>query len=189
MTKAIIICTMLLIHHNSHAQNFHKNAIKIGLIEPFLHTALLSYERFSEDTSFSIQFSTLLTKRSLNVWEGIQADVSGYGAEIQGRYNFKDGFNYKLYFGVFAKYSQHNFQINIPAGKIDILKGTSKNLGVVGGYRLFFTKHRLFLDCSYGAGWHFADYSGKFSDKGRIIPSIISNGIFPKFDLSIAYKF
>ena len=43
----------------------------------------------------------------------------------------------------------------------------------------------LCLDATLGAGYHFADYSGRFSEKGRLIPSIVSNGVLPKIDLKI----
>ncbi len=189
MRLFLLFFLVMMTFFNASAQSSVKNVFKVGLIQPFYGTFQLSYERFSSDTSFSFQVSGSITKRELVMWEGLMADIFGNSIELQGRYNFKEGFKYKFYCGVFFKYGQSKFSIDIPAGKIDILEGNSKNIGVLIGYRFFFTKSRIYVDCSAGEGYHFADYSGRFSDKGRLIPSIISSGISPKLDLTVGIKF
>lgn len=84
------------------------------------------------------------------------------------------------------KYRESDFLLDIPAGQIDILNGNSKNVGILLGCR---TKAKVFLDVSLGTGYHFADYSGRLGQNGRLIPSIISSGIFPKIDLSSGVRF
>ena len=189
--KAVILFMNLLIGLNISAQR-RENAIKIGLIEPFLLTMGVSYERFFPDAEFSLQLNGSITKQKTTIWETLSADLFGYSAEIQGRYYFallkNQSIPAGIYAGVYADYSQYQISINIPEGKVNLLDGNSKVLGFLFGYQRRFLSNFL-LDGTIGGGYHLADYSGRFSEKGRIIPSIVSNGFLPKIDLKLGFAF
>jgi hypothetical protein len=44
------------------------------------------------------------------------------------------------------------------------------------------------LDFNVGGGYQFADYAGRFNQKGKIIP-FINSGIVPKVDFMIGFAF
>ena len=68
------------------------------------------------------------------------------------------------------------------------VQSKSKIFGLFIGYQQAF-HNRVFIDATLGSGFHKADYSGKFSDKGRVIPSLIASGFIPKFDLRAGIAF
>ncbi len=167
------------------------NVLKIGLTEPFYSAFGVAYEKFIPNTHFSIQANTSVTQRKIIIWDGLTAKMFGFSGEIQGRY-----YHYSkskrapngIYNGLFAKYAQHQMTMPVPEGTINLLDGNSKVFGYFMGYQHGFTE-RFFVDMTFGGGYHIADYSGRFSDKGRVIPSLISNGFLPKFDLKMGMAF
>lgn len=167
-----------------------KNIVKLDLIDPFLLTFTGSYERFLTDERFSFQVSASYTQRSTTIWEDLRPDLKGFGGEIQARYyaptngNFPNG----LYLGAFGSYSQYDMILAVPDGIVNFLDGNSKFFGIAAGYQWDF-KSSLFVDLTLGAGYHIADYSGRFSERGRLIPSVISNGVLPKLDFKIGWGF
>ena len=169
----------------------HENVIKLDLVEPFYSTLGASFEKFIPDTDFSIQFNGSLTTRKITVWESLAANVRGYGAELQGRYYFSMKHHTLpsgVYNGIYAKYAPLKITMHIPEGDVNILDGNSKIIGFFAGYQHGFG-NRFFVDATFGGGYHIADYRGKFSQKGRVIPSIISSGIIPKFDVKMGVAF
>ncbi|GEM_PF-2411579 len=165
----------------------NNNLIKVGLIEPFFLTFNAAYEKFVPNSSFSFQISGSVTQRTVTIWENISPSIFGYSGDIQGRYYASNKLR-GIYGGAFAEYSRYNIELKIPEGDVSFLSGNSKLLGVVGGYQLVF-QSRLYLDFTLGGGYHFADYSGKFSDKGKLLPAIISNGLLPKIDIKFGIGF
>ncbi|MGB8190472.1 MAG: DUF3575 domain-containing protein, partial [Chitinophagaceae bacterium] len=89
-----------------------------------------------------------------------------------------------IYTGLFVDYSQYKITLSIPEGDINFLDGNSKFVGFVLGYQ-HCIKSRLHIDGNFGGGYHIADYSGRFSEKGRVLPSLITNGFLPKIDIQI----
>jgi hypothetical protein len=175
---------------NLHAQR-RDNIIKLGLIEPYYATLGIAYERFIPETTISIQLSGALTQRNVTIWENLKPTLKGFGGELQGRYYFASK-NRKtvsgIYNGVFGKYAQNKISMVVPEGVVNFLDGNSKVFGVFIGYQQGF-HNRVFVDITLGSGYHKADYSGRFSDKGRVIPSLISSGFVPKFDIKAGIAF
>ncbi|MBL7816167.1 MAG: DUF3575 domain-containing protein [Saprospiraceae bacterium] len=178
------------IHFQLQAQQ-HENIIKLGLIEPFYSGMGVAFERFIGDTKFSVQAYGSLTNRKVTIWENLQPTLFGFGGELQGRYYFANTKRKTIsgiYNGVFAKYLQNKISMMLPEGEAVFLDGNSRIAGLLIGYQQGFF-NRFFIDVSLGSGYHIADYSGKFSDKGRIIPSLISSGFVPKFDIKAGIAF
>jgi Protein of unknown function (DUF3575) len=180
----------LLANINLQAQR-HDNIVKFGLIEPFYSSMGLAYERFIPGTTFSIQAYGSLTLRNVKIWESLRPTMKGYSAEVQGRYYY-DQKNRNtvsgIYNGVFAKYGETQITMKVPDGVVNFLDGNSKIFGLFIGYQKAF-HNRFFIDGTLGSGFHKADYSGRFSDKGRVIPSVIASGFIPKVDLRAGIAF
>lgn len=167
------------------------NIVKLDLIDPFLLTFTGSYERFLSDERFSVQVSASYTQRNTTIWEDLHPKFSGFGAEIQARYYAsmsQRSTSKGLYLGAFGSYSQYDMNLALTDGIVNFLDGNSKFFGIAAGYQGDF-KSSLFIDLTLGAGYHIADYSGRFSERGRVIPSVISNGILPKLDFKIGWGF
>jgi Protein of unknown function (DUF3575) len=167
------------------------NIIKLDVIQPIFSTFGLSYERVLPN-DWSVQLHGSYTYRDITIWESLQPKFTGFAAELQARRYFPAA-NRDLPTGVFAgaygKYAQYQMNMVIPAGKINFLDGNSKIFGVLLGYQHGFWENRFCVEVCLGGGYHIADYKGKLSERGRIIPSIISNGILPKIDLKIGIAF
>lgn len=185
----LIPIAFLLSIQTAQAQR-RENIVKIGLIEPFLSSFGIGYERFLPDTELSFQLGGSITQRKMVIWENLEPKASGYNAELQVRYYYpvKKSIPSGIYAGLFGEYSQLKINMDIPDGTINFLDGNSKFIGFLLGYQLGF-KSRLFLDGTLGGGYHIADYSGRFAERGRIIPSIVSNGFLPKLDLKFGFAF
>ena len=180
----------LLANSNLQAQR-HENIIKLGLIEPFYSSLGVAYERFIPETNISLQAYGSLTNRNVTIWENLNPTLKGFSAEIQGRYYYATKNRNTIsgiYNGVFGKYGETQITMKVPEGVINFLDGNSKIFGLFIGYQQAF-HNRVFIDATLGSGFHKADYSGKFSDKGRVIPSLIASGFIPKFDLRAGIAF
>lgn len=89
MHKFFILFTFMVISAAVCGQSNQRNALKLGIPQMFYSTIQISYERFSSDSAFTFQVSGSFTARKMLLWEEVRAQVSGFGAEIQGRHNFK----------------------------------------------------------------------------------------------------
>lgn len=180
-----------LLSQNSVQAQRHENVLKLGLIEPFYSSFGISYEKFIPKTDFSVQANSSITQRKITIWDNLTAKMFGWSTEIQGRYYFKVNkkrFPHGIYNGLFTKYAQYKITMPVPEGTVNFLDGNSKFLGFFMGYQHGFSNH-FFVDATFGGGYHKADYSGRFSDKGRVIPSLISSGFLPKVDLKMGIAF
>jgi Protein of unknown function (DUF3575) len=174
-----------------HAQR-KDNVLKMDVIQPIFSTFGASYERFLNKTPWSIQLSGSFTSRTVTIWESLSPQLTGFSGELQGRRYFESGqrdLPTGVYAGAYAKYSAYKIHLQLPAGDVNFLDGNSKVGGIFLGYQHAFFNNVLCLDATLGGGYHFADYSGRFSEKGRLIPSIVSNGVLPKVDLKIGIAF
>lgn len=168
-----------------------ENVIKIGLIEPFYSSFGVSYEKFIPETDISVQLHGSVLQRNIKIWENLTSKLSGFGVELQGRYyhSFKrHSVPSGIYNGLFIQYEQNKISMHIPEGVVNFLDGNSKFIGIIFGYQHGFGDH-FFLDGTMGGGYHIADYSGRFSERGRVIPSLISSGFLPKFDVKMGVAF
>ena len=169
----------------------HDNIIKLGLVEPFYSSLGVAYERFIPGTSISLQAYGSLTQRNVTIWESLEPTLKGFSGEIQGRFYHSSKTRNTIsgiYNGAFAKYGETQITMKVPEGVVNFLDGNSKIFGLFIGYQQAFS-NRFFVDATLGSGYHKADYSGKFSEKGRVIPAIISSGFIPKFDLRAGIAF
>lgn len=167
-----------------------KNVVKIGLLEPIFSSFGLAYQRFVPEKKLSIQLGGSFTQRKVTIWENLKPSVTGFSVELQARYHYSKKENILaggIYTGLFVDYSQYKMKLSISQGDINFLDGNSKFAGFVLGYQLCI-KSRLYIDGSFGGGYHIADYSGRFSEKGRVLPSLITNGFLPKIDIQIGFS-
>ena len=167
-----------------------KNVVKVGLLEPIFSSFGLAYQRFVPGKKVSLQVGGSLTQRKITIWENLEPKVKGFSIELQGRYHYpvkESILTSGIYTGLFVDYSHYKVTLTIPEGDINFLDGNSKFVGFVLGYQRCI-KSRLYIDGSFGGGYHIADYSGRFSEKGRVLPSLISNGFLPKIDIQIGFS-
>ena len=186
---ALFLC--LITHIGAQAQHRRENIIKLGLIEPYYSSLGIAYERFIPETEISIQVYTSFTQRNITIWDNLKPTMIGFSGELQGRYYLAAKRRKTvsgIYNGVFGKYATNKISMEIPEGTVNFLDGNSKVFGLLVGYQQGFN-NRFFIDLTMGSGYHKADYSGKFSDKGRVIPSLISSGFIPKFDFRVGLAF
>ncbi len=189
--KFYTFCFLCLAANVSLSAQQHENIIKLGLIEPYYLTLGVAYERFLPNLPISIQVYGSVTQRDVQIWESIKPKMRGFSGEIQGRYYYDNKSRNTIsgiYNGVFVKYLENKMTMQIPAGTVNYLDGNSKIFGLFIGYQHGF-HNRVFIDATLGSGYHKADYSGRFSDRGRVIPAIISSGFVPKFDLKAGVAF
>jgi hypothetical protein len=187
----IFILLNLTIPLSLHAQR-KDNVLKLDVIQPIFSTFGASYERFFDKTAWSVQLSGSFTSRNVTIWESLSPQLTGFSGELQGRRYFESGqrdLPTGAYAGLYGKYSGYKIHLQLPAGDVNFLDGNSKIGGILLGYQHGFLNNLLCLDATIGAGYHFADYSGRFSEKGRLIPSLVSNGVLPKIDLKIGFAF
>ena len=185
-TLCLIIIYFLIFYSNLNSQS--ENRIKIGLIEPFFLTFNAAYEKFIPNSPFSVQLSGSLTQRNVTIWENIKPSLSGFSFDLQGRYYAFHEKKKGIYGALFTEYSQYKLKLRIPDGDVNFLDGNSKLIGLAAGWQIGFAS-KLYVDFTLGGGYHIADYSGRFSDKGRLLPSIVSNGILPKVDVKFGIGF
>jgi hypothetical protein len=192
MKKILYSCLFFCLAANVDVQaQRRENIVKLGLIEPFYSSLGMGYERFIPETNISIQASGSLLRRNVTIWESLRPKLKGFSGEIQGRYYYPTkGRNTVsgIYNGVFFKYAENKITMQVPEGVVNFLDGKSKVFGLFMGYQKGFN-NRLFIDATLGSGFHKADYSGRFSERGRVIPSLISSGFVPKFDLKAGIAF
>lgn len=193
-TSYLIIVISLVLSTQVQAQSIYApdrtNVVKIGLLEPIFSSFGLAYQKFIPDKNISLQIGGSLTQRKVTIWENLEPKIKGFSVEVQGRYHFpakESILSSGVYTGLFVDYSQYKITLAIPDGDINFLDGNSKFVGFVLGYQ-HCIKSRLYIDGSFGGGYHIADYSGRFSEKGRVLPSLITNGFLPKIDIQIGFS-
>jgi len=187
--KNIIICISTLFPMLLFSQPTNDNVFKYDLTGSFFSTQILSYEKVFYDNYASIQITASGTLKQINIWDELTAQLIGYSIEFQPRHYFDSILEIdNLYTGVYLKYSEHNLVVHTIQDKIDLLNGNSKVVGIVFGWQKEIAD-RFYMDLTIGGGYHIADYSGRISQYGSLIPSIISNGFLPKLSIKAGYGF
>lgn len=190
--KTYILGLIMLCSIQAFGQNEKYHIFKLETTQLAFSTIGITYEWVIPEVPWSVQLRGSYTQHSATLWEGLHPKLSGFGGEIQVRRYFEEAERYLpngAYVGAYGKYVQRKIALTIPAGTIRFLDGNSKIVGVLLGYQHGFLKDFLFLDATLGAGYHFADYSGRFSERGRLLFDIISNGLTPKLNIAVGFTF
>lgn len=169
------------------------NVLKIGALEPLFSTYSLAYERFIDETELSIQGKASVAYRNIVLWDAVQPKYFGYSLELQARFYFiiyERQVPNGLYLGLFGKYSRKNATLKTASSEITFIDGFGKTIGLLTGWQHRFQKSmsRFVFDFNFGGGYQFADFSGRFSEKGKLI-SFLDSGIVPKIDFMVGFNF
>ena len=153
----------------------------------------LAYERFIDETELSIQGKASVAYRNIVLWDAVQPKYFGYSLELQARFYFiiyERQVPNGLYLGLFGKYSHKNATLKTASSKITFIDGFGKTIGLLTGWQHRFQKSmsRFVFDFNFGGGYQFADFSGRFSEKGKLI-SFLDSGIVPKIDFMVGFNF
>jgi len=180
------------------AQDFKPTRIlKIDPLALFASTISLRMEQVL-DGQYSVQAGGSYTTQQVTMWEGLQGRASGYTVNMQFRRYFVPGYEMiqrvapeGVYIGAWAKYEHLDAKLKIGNDQADMLNGAAYSGGLMAGcqFWLKYKKHDIaLLDAFMGGGYKVADYSGRFSEKGRLI-NYARSGIVPRLVVSLGVPF
>lgn len=171
--------------------------IKIDPLALLASTIGMRVEQVLNDR-ISVQVGGSFTTQQVTMWEGLQGRAMGYTVNMQVRRYFLPGYETArtiapegVYIGAWGKYENLNASLKIGGEKADMLDGAAYSGGVMAGCQFWirYKKRNLgLLDAFMGGGYKIADYSGRFSERGRLI-SYARSGIIPRFVVSLGLPF
>ena len=198
MTKLLItLFSCLLISVLSFSQvNYNNKPTAVVKIDPALlalWTLSTKYEYILND-NFSLQIGGTITNQNVTYWGGLGGRVFGYSTDLQLRYfiNPDQRVGERLaplgfYTGVWGQYETFSANITIGGDTGELLSGGAIKTGVILGYQFWLKirgKKIMLIDPFLGGGYKFADYSGKFTEKGRLI-AFTRKGITGRIGVSV----
>ncbi|MEL6943794.1 MAG: DUF3575 domain-containing protein [Bacteroidota bacterium] len=192
--KLLIIFLLLSSITLIQAQDFKPTRIvKVDPLALFASTISLRMEQVLNG-EYSIQAGGSFTTQEVTMWEGLQGRAMGYTVNMQLRRYFVPGYEMiqqvapeGVYIGAWAKYEHLDAKLRIGDDQADMLNGAAYSGGVMAGCQ-FWIKYKkqdlALLDAFMGGGYKVADYSGRFSEKGRLI-NYARSGIVPRLVVSL----
>ena len=167
--------------------------IKIDPLALVAATFSMDYERVLSQ-QMSTQIGAAYTMQQVELWDGLGGRLSGYHVEGQVRRYFIPGVETTklvapegVYVGIWGKYETLNASIKVGGDQADVLNGGAFSGGLIGGCQFWMRyKKRPFalMDVFMGGGYKVADYSGRFSESGKLV-NYARAGIIPRFGLSL----